>query len=363
MRGICLSPFFLALTDMAILLTILLSALVQPVTAGVGGTTLCLPGSGTLWFGAHAPVQYHQTEMDLTSSSISSFARTVGKKPAIVTFSHEWGINKSFPERQFSDILQTGATPWVRLMLRSDIRQNRPEPFFTLSRICIGVYDSELRAWGRKVKTLGYPVLVEYGTEVNGKWFSWNGYWTGYEEGAEKFKEAYRHIHRIMDEEQAANLIWVYHVNQNNNPEETWNTYAAYYPGDEYTDVLAVSVYGALSPDSTGVRQFSSMMNESYQELTALNPDKPVIVAEMGTDLRNRETDPVRWTSDAYSALINGTWPRVAGVIWWNSAWPNNGYPAHNTTMRIEESEEMGRVFRSVVGSDQRFLNQTSTLC
>jgi hypothetical protein len=346
-----------------LLLFFLHLALIQPAAAGLGNTSLCLPDTGTIWFGTHAPVQYHRSEMDLSESSIASFSRAAGKHPAIITFSHEWGINRSFPSEQFSIINRAGATPWVRLMLRSDIRQYRPEPVFTLNRITSGFFDQEFRAWADRVRVLGYPVLIEYGTEVNGKWFSWNGYWNGKEKGALQFREAYRHIRQVMEEEQADNLVWVYHVNWHNNPSEPWNTCAAYYPGDQYVDILSLSLYGALTPGASDGRSFSDMMNESYPEITALSPGKPVIIGEMGTDLRNLHTDPVSWTSDAYSSVINGTWPGVAGVVWWNSAWQSDGDQRVNTTMRIEESPGMERVFRAFIGPDERYLDRTSLTC
>ncbi len=346
-----------------IILMILIILFSTPVAGGIGNTSLCPPDPGTYWFGVHAPTQFHRTEMDISASSISSFAQAAGKKPAVVTFSHEWGINRSFPYQQFYEIHQSEAIPWVRLMLRSDIRQNRPEPLFTLSRILSGSYDSDLKEWAHNVKDLGYPVLIEYGTEVNGKWFPWNGYWTGNDHGAEKFKNTYRHIIRIMKDEGADNLIWVYHLNWHNNPDEPWNTAAAYYPGDEYVDIIAVSIYGALSPDATGVRMFSDMMNESYQELAALNPNKPIMIAETGTDIHNPTIDPVWWTHETYSSLHAGTWPQVIGVVWWNSAWPNDPYPTHNTSMRIEEDIRMIELFRIIVGSDDRYLNRTISKC
>lgn len=334
----------------------------EPAHGVMGTSSLCLPLPGSFWFGVHSPVHYHQTEMDVTSSSISSITSVVGKAPAIVTFSHEWGINTSFPLRQFSDIHSTGAIPWVRLMLRSNIQQNRPEPVYTLNRIINGVYDVPLRTWARHAKELGYPIIIEYGTEVNGKWFSWNGYWTGNREGPAKFKEAYRRIHQIMREENATNLIWVYHTNWHSNPEEPWNTAASYYPGDEYVDIFGISVYGAQYP-TDDILPFSIMMNQSYNEVMVINSSKPVIIAEMGTDIHNKKIDPVVWTKDGIDNLTANTWPKIIGLVWWNSEWPNDNMPAYNTSMRIEDSSQLRNFFRESIGNDKRFLSKTSLNC
>jgi len=348
---------------MILLVTSAIFTITGPVSGGIGNTSLCFPSQGTYWLGVHPPVQYHGTEMDVTASSIASFARTIGKNPAIVTFSHEWGFNKSFPSKQFDEIHRSGATPWVRLMFRSDIRQNKAEPFFTLSRILNGVYDSELKEWAKQARNLGYPVIVEYGTEVNGMWFPWNGYWTGSANGLEKFKETYRHIFRIFQQQGATNLIWVYHVNWYSKPEVSWNTITAYYPGDEYVNLLGVSVYGALTPDEVMVKQFSEMMDQSYSEISALSPEKPIIVAETGTDIHNVNMNAAVWTREALMNLTSGRWPRVVGIVWWNSAWPNDLIQMHNTSMRVEEDPELQELFKNLVGNDDRFLNKTELSC
>ncbi len=345
------------------LIVMLLFGCVVPVSGGIGNTSLCLPQQGALWLGVHPPVQYHATEMDVTNSSIASFARAVGKKPAIVVFSHEWGVNKSFPSKQFAEIFESGATPWVRLMLRSDIQQNKPEPLFTLSRILNGAYDAELRNWAVQVQNLGYPVIVEYGTEVNGKWFPWNGYWTGNAHGAEKFRETYRHIFQVLEKEGATNLVRVYHVNWHSNPDDSWNTIEAYYPGDEFVDIIGVSVYGALTPNEKNVKPFSEMMDLSYQEIAALNTSKPIIVAETGTDIHNPNMNSFLWTKDALMDLSSGRWPGVIGIVWWNSAWPNDSAFGYNTSMRVEEDSTLQELLHNLIGNDSRFVNKTDLTC
>jgi hypothetical protein len=324
---------------------------------------LCKPFAGHFWFGVHPPIRYHQYEMDVTSGSIESINQTIGKMPAIITFSHEWGINTSFPSEQFSSILSAGATPWVRLMLRTDISQFKKEQRFTFNRILNGAFDDLFRQWAQKARELNHPIFVEYGTEVNGYWFSWNGYWNGKELGAERFQRVYQHIHQVMRAENATNLIWVYHINWDNNPREPWNTAAAYYPGDEYVDVFGISAYGALNPHSTDALPFFDMVDDSYLEVMAINSSKPVIIAETGTDINNIITNPESWTKSAIFNVTNNTWPQIIGMIWWNSEWPNDRDPPNNSVMRIEKNDRLRDIFREYVGNDSRFLDSVQTGC
>lgn len=325
-----------------------LATFVLLIQASAGSPVLlCLPGNGTLWNGVFAPVQYHLHEMEITDASIRSYINLTGVPPEIIAFSHEWEINRSFPGEQIGIIRSYHAIPYIRLMMRYDVHQYRPEPIFTLKRIREGYYDNDLAAFARDARELGIPIIIEYGTEVNGWWFSWNGYWTGEEKGAELFREAYRHIIRTMKEEGADNLIWVYHINWISVPDEFWNTYSAYYPGDEYIDLIGVSIYGAQKPYTHNNRSFAEMMRTGYQAAHAISPGKRIILSEMGTDLFNPFVPASVWTDHAFRDLITERlWPDVFAFIWWNSAWPNDNNPKNNTTMRIEENEAIQDIFK-----------------
>lgn len=313
---------------------------------------LCLPENGTIWNGAFIPVQYHRNEMEISDESISSYINHSGKSLAIIGFSHEWSVNRSFPVTQVNTIHQFGAIPYIRLMIRTDNKQYRPEPIYYLKRIRDGYYDAELRAFGREARNVSYPILIEYGTEMNGWWFSWNGYWTGKTEGPELFKKTYSHIIAIMDQEGAKNLYWVFHINWHSNPEESWNNPDNYYPGDELIDIIGLSVYGTLNPYENGTRSFSEMMNAGYNTTKNISPTKPVIISEMGTDFHNPYTPAYPWIDEALSSfIIEKKWPDLIGFIWWNAGWPNDNNYRHNTTMRIEDNQQIQTLFRKYLAN------------
>ena len=98
---------------------------------------------------------------------------------------------------------------------------------------------------GARRKEFGSPILIEWGTEPNGEWFSWNGKWNG---GARRrsarYVAAYRHIVDLMRAEGADNLQWVWHVNWLDEPENDWNRFENYFPGGDYCDWVALSAYG-----------------------------------------------------------------------------------------------------------------------
>ncbi|GEM_PF-2503072 len=65
------------------------------------------------------------------------------------------------------------------------------------------------------------------------EWFPWNAKWNGEIEGAVKFVQAYRRIINISREEGANNIIWVFHIDDSDNPSLSWNRMENYYPGSD----------------------------------------------------------------------------------------------------------------------------------
>lgn len=295
-------------------------------------------------------------EDDITPASLDSYVRTVGRTTDWVFFSNNWFSSRSFPATTAAWIRARGAMPFIRLMLRSDTRQDHAEPVFTLQRIVDGDFDDDLRGWARDAKDFGTPLRVEFGTEMNGQRFSWNGIWNGGSiatgfgdplapDGPERFVAAYRHVVGLMRAEGASNISWVFHADVHDLPQTDWNRFENYYPGDTYVDELAVSAYGTQGPEDTEADSLRAMLDSAYPRLVAMAPSKPIIVAELGTDVRNTHVDPARWAFEALRDLNGGRWPKVTGFSWWNEWWPNDADRTHDTTMRLQDSPRTARIF------------------
>lgn len=139
------------------------------------------------------------TEHDVTAEDVARFEETLATKTTWVFFSDNWFESRKFPLGTCDWIQGLGKVPYIRLMLRSDAEQERAEKTFTLGNILAGKFDDDLKAWARDAKQFGAPILVEWGTEPNGKWFSWNGKWNGGGNGGPaRFVAAYRHIVDLM---------------------------------------------------------------------------------------------------------------------------------------------------------------------
>jgi Glycosyl hydrolase family 26 len=310
------------------------------------------PPAGTLYHGFYwggiGTDTHDPTEHDVTPDDVKRYEEAVGAKTAWTYFSNNWFESRKFPVEMCEWIRDLGKVPYIRLMLRSDVDQRHAEKNFTLQKIIAGDFDADLRAWARDAKVFGSPILIEWGTEPNGNWFSWNGKWNGGAvEGPKRYIAAYRHIVDLIRGEGADNLTWVWHVNWYDEPERKWNAFENYFPGDNYCDWVALSAYGPTTPlTRDGTESFVFKMRDAYPRLTKLVPGKPVIIAEFGCDLHNRHVDTVRWARNALDDLFSNRWPAIVGLCWWNEGWQNDEHKKHDTDMIVLHDADLTRVFR-----------------
>jgi hypothetical protein len=380
------------------------------------GSKLALPPPGLFYHGVY-PGGKTGEEDDLTAADVLSYQDTVGQQVAWVYFSDNWYRSRAFPVATCTWIRGLGSVPFVRLMLRSKSDevsgavQKAPappfppplplplpppaplppaavvpagggpppaevvppppppkpvviEPVFTLPAIIEGQFDDDLRAWARAAQAFGTPIIVEWGTEMNGDWFQWNGkYWGAGQvggfgdptkpEGPQRFVAAYRHIVTVMRSAGATNLTWVFHVNADDEPDEDWSHLENYYPGDDVVDWLGVSGYGCLTPkDKDKPDTLETEMCAAYPRLAALTPDKPIFLLEFGTTAGNKLAVPEDWAQEGLDHLFAHRWPRVRGFSWWNEHWENDNNPADDTTMRVQDIPALATVFHDTLANN-----------
>lgn len=353
LKTICVAVLFSAVT--------FLLASAPPESSG-GLPRIAPPPAGKLYHAVMAEDPLLGDEQ-VSPESVAAYEKAVGKKVAIVYFTHNWFRGRAFPIETAAWISARGCIPFIRLMLRSDYRQDRADKKYSLSKIISGKFDADLKSWAVAARDFGSPLLVEYGTEFNGRWFPWNGRWNGggntggfgdpnLPDGPERFVAAYRHIVDIMRAEGADNITWVWHANASDWPQTEWNRFENYYPGDEYVDWVAVSAYGPQVPLENWGDTFRRMIDPWYKRQIKLAPDKPIYVAEFGcthTSVASDENPKYRadkWARAALRDLFARRWPAVIGFSWWNEAWENDNNPEHDTNMRVQDWAPLKKAFR-----------------
>jgi beta-mannanase len=243
-------------------------------------------------------------------------------------------------------------------MLLSSPTIPRPDPVYSLQNIINGKFDPQLRNWMQDARDFGSPLIAEYGVEVDGWWFPWNGLYNkeggSYADSVARFREAYRHIIRISRQEGAYNIRWVFHVDPWDEPDEAWNKFENYYPGDEWIDWVGASVYGRQLPSDPEAISFRYQMDWVYGRMRRLT-NKAFVVCEFGTI---NDPKQAAWTEAALSDLVGGRWPKVIGFSWWNSTFKNDPLTGGLSDMRVQQSPELQTIFRNYVGRNHAVLGR-----
>jgi glycosyl hydrolase family 26 len=345
-----------ARTAIAAGLTAVCLAAIGHGTAAAGpasGQALIPPPDGGIYHAAFP--EFGGAEDKVSAARITGFESLVGKPIAWAYFSNNWFGGIQFPQANVDQVRAAGRIPFIRLMAWSRFRDRGADTTYTLDRIIAGQFDAQLAAWGQAAGTQPFPMLVEFGTEVNGQWFPWNGKWagggatTGYgdpslPDGPERFRDAYRHVHDVITAAGADNLTWFWHVVPDGQPAAAWNSIANYYPGDAYVDWSGVSVYGPIGYGEKW-RPFSRGMDRAYAALTAVAPSKPIAVLEYSAIQDRRKAG---WLRAAINAVASGRWPQVKALSVFHSRFRG---PNGVVNLHVNSDKRSLRAYRGAIAN------------
>jgi hypothetical protein len=322
------------------------SAASAPVPPCDGRLVLDRPAAGTAYHTAYfSPTNDEET---VTDASIEGFEAMTGREVAGVVFSDPWGhggkLSIDFPRTKVRTAWRHGAVPMVRMMPWTRLSRP-PDPVVTMGKVAAGRYDGPLRRWFRDARDLGIPLWVEFGVEVNGRWFPWNGVWNGggrtdgygdpsKPDGPERFRHAYRHVVRLARDVGADDLTWVFHVDVERWPDATWNDAHRYFPGDAFVDWVAVSVYGEQVPSGKpshwstlpGRLGHPDDPHSRYVNVRSIAPEKPLALVEFGVTEDPEAGDKAEWYAEVYGAVTppGGTYGFDLVSVW-SERWNNGG--------------------------------------
>ena len=284
------------------------------------------------------------------SGRIREFERLAGRPIAWAYFSDNWFHGRiNFPRRDVGAILDADRLPFIRLMARSDFGRGA-DPNFSMHSIADGEWDAELEDWCEGAAAVDSPLLAEFGTEVNGDWFPWNGRWNR-PDGPRAFKDAYRRIVDTCRASGADNITWFFHADVGSSPRADWNEPWDYYPGDDYVDWIGLSDYGPLKPGESWRSFHARMDNVIYRLLDEIGSDKPLAVLEYGaTETRREPRAKSRWITNAIGRVAAGHWPEIRGLSYWHEGWENGDGSFSN--LHIDSSRRSLRAYRRAVAGD-----------
>jgi len=195
-------------------------------------------------------------------AGINQFAQAIGRQPNVVPYYSHWfqPFNSNFA----STAAKHGAVTLVQIAPRN----------IPLSSIVSGQYDAYLRSYADAVKAFGSRVVLSFGHEMNGSWYSW-----GYKHTSPAiFVAAWRHIVTIFRGQGASNVTWMWTVNiigaqANRIPEPS-----PWWPGNSYVNWVGIDGYYWSS--SLG---FASLFGPTIADVRRLTSD-PILIAETGAE-------------------------------------------------------------------------------
>lgn len=192
-------------------------------------------------------------------------------------------------------------------------RDERNTAEFLLNGITQGYYDSNMRGICEVIGNLQSPVSIRWGHEMETRdgqfiWSAWN---------PSNYIESYRRMVDICrNEAPKINVVW--------SPVGLSNA-KDYYPGDDYVDLVGVSIFGYEAWEQAVIgraRSFSEVLTERYDNVKSLG--KPVVVAELGY---TGTADYVAgWEAEVRAA--RPSMPLLVGAVYFDQQevypWPNN---------------------------------------
>ncbi|HEX2050107.1 MAG TPA: glycosyl hydrolase [Actinomycetota bacterium] len=252
----------------AVVSTLLLAAAPRPAHAAASLDRNLVPSSGAL-LGAYVDPDARWTNNTDAQNEVRAFESSLGRRLDVNQHYYSW--TNTFPSGLEQWDVQNGRIPLVTWEAWGT----------TLRQIDSGMYDSTIRARARGLRNLGAPVFMRWGHEMNGNWYPWSGAANndaGTHNGPAKYVAAYRHIHDIFEAEGATNVVWVWSPNHESIPNESWNHWSAYYPGDAYVDWIGPDGYNfGESKSWSSWRSFRSVFQEIYDYYAGR---KPIMIAE-----------------------------------------------------------------------------------
>jgi len=222
-------------------------------------------------------------------SQVAGFAGATGVQPGIVVYYSPW--NDPFAASFARTAWDHHAYTLVQLQPNG----------VTLASIAAGRSDSYLRSYADAVVAFGHPVILSFGHEMNGTWYSWGDGHTS----PGTFVAAWRHIVRAFRDEGAANVTWVWTVNSINGASSALRQW---WPGAAWVNWVGIDGYYFRATDT-----FGSVFGSTIADIRGFS-SAPLLIAEtaVGTTA-DRESQ-----IDALFAGVRAE--RLAGLVWFDAA-------------------------------------------
>ncbi len=193
-------------------------------------------------------------------AGVTAFVRSTGVRPQVVSYFSGWF--EPFQASFARTAAKHAAVPLVQI-----------EPAgISLAAIASGKYDDYLRTYADAVQSYRHPVILGFGHEMNGWWYSW-----GYRHTSPAaFVAAWRHIVTVFRARGAGNVTWLWTINIIDERHQRIPAPDPWWPGSSY--VTWVGIDGHYYKRSWS---FAPLFGPTIKAVRALTRD-PILIAETG---------------------------------------------------------------------------------
>jgi mannan endo-1,4-beta-mannosidase len=222
-------------------------------------------------------------------SQIAQFTDATGVRPRIVVYYSPWNnpFSASFAQTAWDH------DAYVLVQLEPD--------GVPLASVAAGGSDAYLRSYAEAVVAFGHPVILSFGHEMNGTWYSW-----GYgRTSPATFVAAWRHVVRLFRAAGAANVTWLWTVNS---IEGASSALSQWWPGATWVDWTGIDGYYFRATDT-----FGSVFGSTIADIRTFS-SAPLLIAETAVGTTTDRESQI----DALFAGVRSE--RLAGVVWLDEA-------------------------------------------
>lgn len=328
---------------------------------GITQTTVSASGSPSLpiLFGAYPSGDLYNSIGELTA--MNNWLTSNGANG--VTFAADFINITYYPSsnvpNQLNAAWNAGFVPFMNMMSSQTWEPTYDPNCVTAGQIANGSCDAKLTTFANAFKTWanqggGRRAFLAPLPEANGNW-------APYSSDGPTFISAFIRIRQIFENAGVPRkaVRWVFAPNGWSQPGHEFENY---YPGDNYTDVLAYSAYNyGACPNFKIWDTFERAFQPYLGRMRVMAPSKPIFIAQTGTvnvpvDPANPNQTKSAWLYDTFSKLAN--YPAVRGIIYFNKT-KNEGFSNPNcqpADYRLFYGGSQGEVgFLNIMKDNSRF--------
>ena len=239
-------------------------------------------------------------------SDLDAYAGRVGRVPAVVQTYRDMQYSM-LNTNQMDPLVARGSVPLVTVEPWDS--SSTTDPRYALKNIVRGDFDAWFAAGADTARAWGKPFYLRFAPEMNGRWAPWEAGING--NTPQEYVAAWRHVHDIFVSRGATRVKWVWGPNVAGGSAVD---FVPYYPGSDVVDVLALDGYNWGSVDVW--QTYSQVFGSSYDALAALDPVKPVMIAETASS--ESGGNKASWITSAFTRELAARTPRVEIVVWFD---------------------------------------------